>query len=330
MKIIFKLIIIVLFLAGAVAGSWWWFFGPVENKSIPVVFTIAKKATGVEVALKLKDQNLIKQSGAFSLLFSKFFKDKEILAGGYRLDKNMNAWQLLQKITSSPDLVWVSVPEGWRKEQIGEALAQALGWSKEEENKWNNIYTTSKPEYVEGVYFPDTYLIPKDESGREIAQRFINRFNEKFAPYLDEFTRKNIRWTTGLKIASLIQREAGGSEDMPIISGVIWNRLDKGMRLEIDATMQYTRGKSDPSTGSGQAGWWGQVDLAEKKTNSAFNTYLYKGLPPRPICNPGLEAIKAALNPAETDCLFYLHDADGQIHCAKTYQEHKENISNYL
>lgn len=329
MKIIFKLIIIVLFLAGAAAGTWWWFLGPVENKSAPVVFTIAKKATATEVALKLKDQNLIKDSGAFSLLFNKFSKDKEVLAGGYRLDKNMNSWQVLQKITSAPDLVWVSVPEGWRKEQIGEALVQALGWSKEEENKWNNIYTTGKPEYVEGVYFPDTYLIPKDESGREVAQRFINRFNEKFAPYLDKFTRKNIRWTTGLKIASLIQREAGGSADMPIISGIIWNRLDKGMKLEIDATMQYTRGKN-PSASSGQAGWWGAVDLAEKKTDSPFNTYLYKGLPPRPICNPGLEAIEAALNPAGTDCLFYLHDADGQIHCAKTYQEHKENISKYL
>lgn len=323
MKIILRLLIIVIFLAGAGAGSWWWFLGPVEKESNPVVFTIAKKATGTEIALELKDRNLIKNSGAFSFLFNQFSKNKEVLAGGYKLDKNMNAWQILQRITSSPDLIWLTVPEGWRKEQIGEALARALDWSKEEENKWDNIYTTSKPEYVEGVYFPDTYLIPRDEPGQQIAQRFINRFNEKFAPYLDQFTQKNIRWTTGLKIASLIQREAGGSDDMPIISGIIWNRLDKGMRLEIDATMQYTRGKN-------QGGWWGSIDLAEKKADSPFNTYLYKGLPPRPICNPGLAAIEAALNPAETDCLFYLHDADGQIHCAKTYEEHKQNISNYL
>ena len=96
------------------------------------------------------------------------------------------------------------------------------------------------------------------------------------------------------------------------------------MPLQIDATMQYTLGKK--ANGS----WWGGIDLTEKQSDSPYNSYLYKGLPPTPICNPNIDAIEAALNPEETDCLFYLHDGNKQIHCAKTYKEHLANIEKYL
>ena len=165
--------------------------------------------------------------------------------------------------------------------------------------------------------------MPRDETAEVTAQRFVDRFNEKIAPLLDKFLAENMLWTTGVKIASLIAREAAGPEDAKIISGVIWNRLDQGIRLQIDATMQYTRGMIDGR-------WWGNIDLAEKQKDSPYNTYLYKGLPPTAICSPAIEYIRAALEPAETECLFYLHDHDGQIHCAKTFEEHKENIQTYL
>lgn len=314
---------IILFLTGAIGGLAWWAFGPVEGKSMPEVFTVTEDQNRLDVVIKLKEEKLIKNTGAFLLLLNFTAGEKAILPGGYRLNRNMNAFQVLQKITSKPDLVWVVIPEGFRKEQIGEILAKALNWNEDEQKKWNEVDTATKPEYVEGVYFPDTYLIPKDESGQEIAQRFINRFNEKFAPYLDKFAQKDILWTTGIKIASLIQREAAGAQDMPLISGIIWNRLEKGMKLEIDATLQYIRGDKDQ-------GWWGRVNVADKLIDSAFSTYKYKGLPSKPICNPGLAAIEAALNLAETDCLYYLHDHNRQIHCAKTYEEHKDNIRNFL
>jgi len=315
-----KLLLIIL---GVLVGGLWWFFGPVTNKSLPEVFVVPEKKEEFNVALKLKEQNLIRHAGAFHLLLNLSGKEKAFLSGGFRLNKNMNAWQVLKKITSKPDLVWVVIPEGLRKEQVGEILAEALNWSDKERQLWNEVYTISKDEYIEGVYFPDTYLIPLDESGYEIAQRFINHFNERFALYLDKFLQKNIRWTTGLKIASLIQREAAGPEDMALISGIIWNRLEKGMKLEIDATLQYLRGKINSD-------WWGKVDIADKEVDSVYNTYKYKGLPPHPICSPGLAAIEAALNPQETDCLYYLHDQNRQIHCARTYEEHKENIRKFL
>ena len=94
------------------------------------------------------------------------------------------------------------------------------------------------------------------------------------------------------------------------------------MKLEVDATLEYARGKTDK-------GWWSPIKIADKNIDSPYNTYRNTGLPPHPISNPGIEAIKAALFPEKTDCFFYLH-AQGQIHCAKTYEEHQKNIEKYL
>jgi UPF0755 protein len=122
----------------------------------------------------------------------------------------------------------------------------------------------------------------------------------------------------------LIQREAAGKDDMALISGVIWNRLLNDQPLEIDATIQYAR----VNDGSG---WWAPIKASDIDTiDSAYNTYKNTGLPPTPISNPGLDAIEAALNPEETECFYYLHDKDRQIHCSKTLEEHEANVEKYL
>jgi UPF0755 protein len=316
-----KLILAILIPLGLIAFGVWWAFGPVSSKSEPVMFTVPQIPMEYDITASLYRENLIKHPGAFTFLLETFTKNTAIRGGGYRLNKNMNAWQILQKVIGKPDLVWVTIPEGLRREQIGEILTRDLEWSIDSQNQWTKVFS-DKPEYTEGVYFPDTYLLPRDETVAQIAQRFIDRFNEKFAPLSNAFFEKNIRWTTGLKIASLIQREAGGLQDMPLISGVIWNRLNIDMKLEIDATLQYVKGSS--------GNWWPTVVPADKEIDSPYNTYINKGLPPQPIANPGLAAIVAALNPAETKCLFYLHDHNRQIHCAVTYKEHLENIKKYL
>jgi UPF0755 protein len=120
----------------------------------------------------------------------------------------------------------------------------------------------------------------------------------------------------------LVQREAAGSHDMRLISGVIHNRLKQNMPLQIDATLQYITGDFE--------NWWPVPRSSDKFIDSPFNTYQNKGLPPLPIATPSKEAIKAALNPLKTDCVYYLHDSRRVIHCAKTYDQHKRNIRNYL
>jgi UPF0755 protein len=299
-------------------------FGPPGESKDSIVFIIPEKEVDFDLTQELFNQKLIKNPKGFKFLLDNFTPGVEIKPGGYRLSQSMNAWVVLRKITGKEDLKWVTISFCPRKEQVGEKLASILGWDEDKLNEWNTLYKDEKSEYFEGVYYPDTYLIPVDESVSQVAQRFIDRFNEKFTPLSGKFMEKNIKWTTGLKIASLIAREAAGPQDMKIISGIIWNRLDTGMRLQIDATMQYTLGKN--ADGS----WWGNIDLAQKQKDSPYNSYLYKGLPPTPICSPNIDAIEAVIDPTETECLFYLHDESGNIHCAVTYAQHMINIKKYL
>jgi len=300
------------------------FSAPQPQSKKEEVFTVAAKTTETGIIDKLKNQGFIRNAWAFNLALAIKDKHNKIEPGGYYLSKNLNVWQVADKLTSSPGMKWVVIPEGLRKEEIGEILAKTFNWSNDDLDKWNNTYTAMKFDYLEGVYFPDTYLIPAKENGLDIANRMINRFNEKFASYLDQFVKQNIIWTTGLRLASVIQREAAGKEDMPLIAGILWNRLSKEMKLEVDATVQYARGKTDK-------GWWTPIKPENiTEIDSPYNTYKYKGLPPHPIANPGIDAIEAVLNPTETNCLYYLHDSHRQIHCSKTYEEHKANIEKYL
>lgn len=312
-----KKIAIILFLL--LLAFCYYIISPIGNSKQVVTLIVPEDKTGFNVIKQLTDQKLIRYPQIFGLFYG---KSTDIKSGGYYLTNSMNIFQIAKKLAESPDLVWITIAGCQRKEQIGEVLAKALGWSEAELTKWDTIYTNTKPEYFEGVYYPDTYLIPVKESGDLIAQRFINNFNEKFAPIADEFVAKNIKWTTALKIASLIARE--GPNDKNLIAGIIWNRLDKNMRLQIDSTMQYTLGKQ------ANGRWWGSIDLNQKLSESPYNTYLHEGLPPTPICSPNIDIIEAVANPTETKCLYYLHDSFSQIHCAATYAQHLKNIKKYL
>jgi UPF0755 protein len=314
--------------------------------------------TEAELIPILKEQGYIRSEWAFNYVLKKKGWQDKIQSGGYKISKGMNAWELAEVLTSEPYMKWVVIPEGLRKEQIAELLAEELGWSDQQKSDWVIKFTAMKYDYVEGVYFPDTYLIPKDEEPLQVADRLRAKFNEKFQPYTDKFLKANIKWTTALKIASIVQREAAGKDDMPLIAGILWNRLLKDMKLEVDATVQYARDdkihfKGDPcqdpestarkegfcfnpellqptATYISEGDWWKPITLADKQIDSLYNTYLYKGLPPHPIDNPGLDAIDAVLNSTETECLYYLHDSSGQIHCSKTYEEHQANVEQYL
>jgi UPF0755 protein len=318
-KITIAIIIVLLLIAVAGLIKYSALFAAPQKQAEPERFIVSLNSTGQDVIQKLLEQGFIKSEWGFKYVLGK----AEVQPGGYKIAKNMNAWKVAKILASEPYMKWIVIPEGLRKEEIGEILAEELGWNEEQKSDWTGKYTAMQYDYVEGVYFPDTYLIPKDEAGLQIAQRFIDKFSEKFAPYADKFIKENIKWTTALKIASLVQREAAGKNDMPLIAGILWNRLLKGMKLEVDATVQYARGKTEN-------GWWSAIKPEDKAIDSPYNTYLYKGLPPHPICNPGLDAIDAVLNSAETECLYYLHDENRQIHCAETYDQHRKNIEQFL
>lgn len=303
------------------------FNAPQENAQLEQ-FTVGINDDTQEVAQKLRKQGFIKSfwgyKAAYLLSGGHFVAIDEITPGAYKLSKEMSAFEVADTLLhTEPYMKWVSIPEGWRKEQIAEALTHTLDWTSEQKRAWLTKYTEERENYAEGVYFPTTYLIPVDESPAEVAERMRAKFEEVFQPHAEEALRQNIRWPTLLKIASLVQREGVGEEDMPIIAGVIWNRLLNDQKLDIDATLQYVIGDAED-------GWWPQVKPKHKDMDSPYNTYMYKGLPPTPIANPGETAIKAVLYPADTSCFYYLHAPSGDIHCAETYEGHQENVERYL
>ncbi len=334
------LAVVFLILGGAFFLGYNLFFVVSQKQAGQEVFIAKVSLPRTALASRLEDGDFLKTPELFNWLLAVVGKE-EIGAGGYRVSKSMSIWELATVFQAEPDLVWVTIPEGWRKEQIGERLAKVLDWSDEELADWIQKYTAMDYDRLEGVYFPDTYLIPKDEDGLAIAKRFQDRFEGKIAPYYDDFLAQNIKWTTGLTLASVIQREAAGTHDMKLIAGILWNRLLDGMRLQVDATVQYVRDDISHygvardhyqplESYTSQGGWWAPIKPEDKNIASPYNTYRNDGLPPHPICNPGLAAIEAVLNPEETNCFYYLHAPDRKIYCAVTYQEHLKNIETYL
>jgi len=284
-------------------------------------FIVSLSNTSEGIIENLLTAEFITDTEGFIALLEK--EKSPVVPGAYKLSKAMTPVQINKVLHSMPYMKWVVIKEGLRKEEIADLLATTLGWTKTQKSDWINKDTTTSPEYTEGVYYPDTYLIPVDEEPALVAKRLIAKFNEKFASYLPAFTAKNIKWARALTLASIVQREASSNTDMPLISGILWNRLDQGIALGVDATLQYVRGDVG-------AGWWAPISVADKKTDSPFNTYKYKGLPPHPISNPGVPAIESVLNPTVTDCVYYIHDRNRMTHCAVTYEEHKANIQKYL
>ncbi len=271
--------------------------------------------TEAELILKLKEQGYLRNEWAFNFVLKRKGWQGKIELGGYKVSKGMNAWQLADTLVNHPYQKWMVIPEGLRATEIAEKLQKTLGWTN-----------TVKAEFLlnskEGYLFPDTYLLNLDYTGKEVAERMENQFNEKAADLFKKAKEKNIRNDTLIVLASLVQREAASVNEMPLIAGVIWNRWLKDMKFEIDATIQYALGEL--------GNWWPIIKPEDYKFNSPYNTYLHKGRPPSPICNPGLAAIDAVINSEETEYLYYLHDNEGQIHLAKTYEEHQANIEQYL
>ena len=276
--------------------------------------------TEEELIPKLKEQGYIRSEWAFKFVLKTKGWEGKIKPGAYKVSKTMNVWILADTFVRFKYQNWAVVPEGLRKEEVAEILQKKLYWS---DNTKEEFLANAE----EGYLFPDTYLLDVlniRDAGKKAAERMKNQFNEKATDLFKEAAEENIRNDTLIVLASIIQREAANEEEMPLIAGIIWNRLlyDPPMKLQIDATIQYIVGEP--------GNWWRPVTPEEYKTESPYNTYLYQGRPPAPICNPGLAAMEAVVHDQPSDYFYYLHDSEGQIHPAITYEEHLENIEKYL
>lgn len=292
------------------------FFIPTGFSDEKIPFVVGLDAKHDETVARLKSENFIRSERVFNFILGYLKFPGTIEPGGYLLSHNMTLIDIANTLLFKPYQKWIILVAGLRREQVAERLAKKFNWDEAKTKE----FLDNAPE---GYLFPDTYLLNIDYTAEQFAKRLISNFNEYFDAKLQEdLLAQNVRNDTAIKIASLIERESGGDEDKALIAGIIWNRLDKGMKLQIDAAVQYIIGTP--------ADWWPRVQPKNLKIDHPYNTYKIKGLPPGPIASPSLASIKAAVYPLETDCLYYLHDLGKRIHCSKTYEEHLTNIENYL
>ncbi len=283
-------------------------------------FVIAKGQSVIATAQKLKEAGLIQNAQVFRFYAQYKKLDMQMQAGSYELSPNMTTAEIAQKLTQGSEDIWVTLLEGWRVEEVAEYLdAQDLP-------EFDAPAFTELASDSEGMIYPDTYLVPRESTTQQLYTLFTTTFEKKVEKELSqEISASQLQLRQIIILASVVEREGRGFTDMRHVAGILQNRLDLGMPLQADATLQYISGKNK-QTGK----WWEQPNIAVKESTSPYNTYKYPGLPAGPICNPSLNAIKAVLDPIASDDLFYIHAPSGESYYSKTLQEHNANIEKYL
>lgn len=313
-----SLFAVILFLVGGALVWWKNAMSPVdETDQTPVTFVVPSGQGSKEIARRLASEGLIRSQIGFYLLVRFFNTDKQIQAGEFRLQKSMDTRTIASELTLGTMDVWVTIPEGWRTEEIATNIAKELNIPEKE------FLAVAE----EGYMFPDTYSIPQAATAGAIATILKDTFLEKVTPQMIADAKKEgLSLSSVVILASLVEREGKTNQDRPVIAGILLNRLNQNWPLQVDATLQYILGyQSQDKT------WWKkELTDADKKIDSPYNTYLNPGLPPTPIANPGIDALKAVIYPMKTDYMFYLHDTSGVAHYARTIEEHEKNIADYL
>lgn len=314
--IIFGLMLFLLIACGAIYFSW--AIAPSCSQNCqPKIFLINKGESFSSVANRLEEEGLIRSALVFHFIAWREQSIDKVQAGDFRLNPKDSPSIIAQNITKGMLDVWVTLLEGWRREEIAQKIS-TLGLTA---FKQDEFFLLTKN--LEGQLFPDTYLIPREAT----AEKIVNILTQNFQKKVSEVDKET------LVMASIIEREIRNPQDRKIISGILWKRLENNWPLQADATVQYAVSSAKCKLPNAKCSdWWPQnltkSDLAIK---SAYNTYLNQGLPPAPISNPGLGAIEAAMSPLSSDYWFYLSDKDGvTTHYARTDAEQAQNIQKYL
>jgi len=303
-----------------------------------VDFSIEPGDTAQTVASRLKRLGLISDPELFRYLIRYRELDGSLEVGDYQLAANMTMDEIIQHLLHgrSKERV-VTVPEGLRMEEISELLAQTEIVDADQfltlarEGRFDYPFLKDRPPdaptSLEGFLFPDTYRVPLDYDAAAVIDLMLQNFDRQFTSDLrDRATAQGMSIYEVVTYASIVEREAVIPDERPTIAAVYLNRIKQGMYLQSDPTAQYALGYQ-PETGQ----WW-KIPMSletDMKVDSPYNTYLYPGLPPGPICNPGMASIRAVLYPANTDYLFFYSRGDGSHVFAQTYEEHLANEEEY-
>jgi UPF0755 protein len=324
----FLLLLVVLIAAGGVAAARYYDWcreasGPRE----PVTFEVERGTSGSEIVDSLHDRGVLRCALVSRWELRRRSLEDELRSGSFELTTNMELDEVLVVLTTPPEQVptmRLTIPEGYRLTQIAERVREELRISSEQFNRavaqgdWSlPPYLPDEAESVEGFLFPETYEFRAEgTTATDVIDRLIDQFGAvaEDLPW-DNAEALGVTPYEVVTIASMIEEEARVAEERAVIAGVIYNRLQSGMTLGIDATLLY----DDPTPD-------GQLSFSDLEYDSPYNTRIYGGLPPTPISSPGLASLQAALEPAETEFFFYvLCGEDGHHEFAVTNAEHEQN-----
>lgn len=343
--ILLLLIIIIMFISAFSLTYYNNSLKAVAKVSEEVAFTINNGDSSKTVVKNLKKAGLIKDE-QMTLLFIKINNLNNIKAGNYLLDKSWNVKKIFSYINSATnaisDDIKITIIEGdWAKD-IARKIASSLNISEEELlNLWNDesyirslmktypfitedIFNNNIRIKLEGYLFPETYLFAKDSTKEDVTIKLLNQTLKIYNDLKQQIDSSKYNVHEIFTLASIVQYEASKAEDMKLIAGVFYNRLDINMKLQSSVTVCYSIDKEKNDD-------WMKCEV-NPDFESPYNTYKYLGLPPGPILNPGKTALEATLNPEKSDYLYFMADVygDGKVYYAKTYEEHSENVRKYL
>ena len=315
-KLSFLIVFLILIIGGIMA---WWVnaTSPVNSSDTTHKSFSVKKGENVrEIASHLKSDGLIKDPVLFFVLVKQLGLDSKIQAGDFVLSPSMSTTDIAHALQVGTSDFSIVVPEGKRAQEIADKLKATFPTFNE---SWRGQLILN-----EGYLFPDTYSFSKDVTIDKIVETMRTNFDKKYS-LLPQNEKTGLSQEQIVILASMVEREARHANDRPIVASVMLNRIKNGMPLQIDATVQYALGYQP----QGKTWWKKEVTFEDLKLNSPYNTYIITGFPPKPIANPGIEALDAAINPANTNYIFYISDKNGINHYSRTLDEHNANIKKY-
>jgi UPF0755 protein len=277
-----------------------------------------------QVATSLEEKGIIKNKTFFLLWARLRGYGKSIKSGEYSLSPAMAPVKIFDILTRGIIITHpVTFPEGFSAEQIGETLARNINVDKSEFlSLVHNSVILKKygisGESLEGYLYPDTYQFSRVQSPESIIEVMTGRFNEVISPLRKRIGETGMTLENVVTLASIVEKETGRADERPLIAGVFSNRIKKGMRLDSDPTVIY-----------GIKDFNGNLTRDDLHRYTPYNTYVIKGLPPGPICNPGIESIRAVLYPADTDYLYFVAKNDGTHYFSRSLEEHNRRVITY-
>jgi UPF0755 protein len=307
---------------------------PAGSDDAPVAFVVRQGETASTIANRLQREGLISDAELFRRYVQYHDLDSGIEAGEFTIRQTMTIPQIARALQEGrrPEQT-VTIREGLRLEQIAADVAEqttiaedaflqlaTTGW-RDEGYGYPFLSTVPSTATLEGFLFPDTYRLPEDPTPSDLVERMLTTFQERVTNQTQAAAvERGLSIYELVTLASIVEREAVVAEERPLIAGVFWNRLQSGWTLDADPTIQY--GMGEPGA------WWPVLSTADLTFASPYNTYETTGLPPGPICSPGLASIKAAAQPADTDYYFFLVDCtqdNGSHVFAESEAEHYAN-----